>query len=128
MARYQLSEGNGRTAIALEADFQGSDLVVRIFNDCAHIGAVALSEWDEEHKRSSVSLLTRLGHKDDTIAQKAAYILSRSLHIATCVAVGVHIDGITPEEISCFLRNGDLIVEKLISAIRADREPLREKN
>ena len=46
-----------------------------IYNKNAHVGAVAIGEYDNEDERASVSMITRLRHKDDAIAQKAAYLI-----------------------------------------------------
>ena len=97
-----ITKGTGRTQIKLEHFFMGQDVVVRIFNKYAHIGAVAIGEYDAKNKRASVSVVTRLGHKDDAIAQKAAYLICKSTQKTICVIAGVHLDDITIEEIKIF--------------------------
>ena len=47
--------------------------------DDAHIGAVALGEYDYKEQRASTSVVTRLGHKDDILAKKAAHLIDRRL-------------------------------------------------
>lgn len=71
---YELTKEEGRTKINLMAYNMGSELVVSIDNKNAHIGAEAVGEYDHEEKRSSVSVITRLVHKDDVIAQRASYL------------------------------------------------------
>ena len=115
MAKYELTKGEGRTRVALAADDIGSDLIVYIYNENAHIGAVAVGEYDFEHQRASVSVITRLGHKDDAIAQKAAYLISKSTRKPVCVIAGVHINDITSEEIDKTLANADSAVEELLN-------------
>jgi hypothetical protein len=117
MASYTLTEGKGRTKVSLRVDAVGDEQVVIINNENAHIGAVALGEYDFEHERSSVSVITRLGHKDDLIAQKAAYLISKHLKKSVCVIAGVHVDNITEAEISKILENSSRAVEKLINSI-----------
>ena len=116
MVRYELTKGEGRTKVNLLADNMGSDLVVSIYNENAHVGAVAVGEYDHEHERASVSVITRLGHKDDTVAQKAAYLISRSIKKPVCVIAGVHLDNITKEEIDKILENTTSAVEEFISS------------
>ena len=106
--------GEGRTAVSLRADALGDNLVVLIYNENAHIGAVAVGEWDEKEQRASVSVHTRLGHKDDAIAQKAAYTISKSIKKPVCVIAGVHVENITAEEINRVLDNSDAAVEKFL--------------
>ena len=106
--------GEGRTAVSLRADALGDNLVVLIYNENAHVGAVAVGEWDEKEQRASVSVHTRLGHKDDAIAQKAAYTISKSIKKPVCVIVGVHVENITPQEIEVILANVGVLVEEFI--------------
>ena len=49
MEKYALSRGRGRTKVSLQAQSFGSDLVLLIYNENAHIGAVAVGEYDFEH-------------------------------------------------------------------------------
>ena len=105
MTGYESAKGEGRTEISLSAHDMGSDLVVYIHNENAHIGAIALGEYAHKEGRASCSLLTRLGHKDDTVAQKAAYLISRHTKKPVCVIAGIHLDNITREEIEQILAN-----------------------
>jgi gallate decarboxylase subunit D len=116
MPEYELAKGRGRTRVRLLANSLGSDLVVFICNENAHIGAISLGEWDEEHGRASVSVITRLGHKDDSIAQKAAYQICKSLHRPVCVIAGIHLDDITLEEIKKISHNADLAVASFLKS------------
>jgi gallate decarboxylase subunit D len=117
MADFILTRGTGRTRLKLEANLLGADLVVTIYNVNAHIGALSLAEWDSIHERASVSVLTRLGHKDDTVAQSAAYKICKTLHRPVCVIAGIHLDDITPAEIKKFGRNAGAIVETFLESV-----------
>lgn len=86
--KYELTTGEDRTKVSLLACHMGSDLIVRIYNENAHIGAVAVGEYDHKENRASVSVITRLGHKDDAVAQKAAYLISKSVKRPVCVIGG----------------------------------------
>ena len=57
---YALTRGEGRFQVSLLATTIGIDLLVRIFNENANIGAVAIGEYDFKNKRASVSVITRL--------------------------------------------------------------------
>jgi len=114
MCERELARGEGRTRINLLAQRFGGDLVVYICNKNAHIGAVAVGEYDHEKNRSSVSVLTRAGHKDDAIAQKAAYLISKHTKRPSCVIAGVHLDHITKAEIQAFLRNANSLVKDFL--------------
>lgn len=114
MVEYQLIKGEGRARVNVTASSMGSDLVVRIYNQDAHIGAVAVGDYDYEHERASVSVITRLGHKDDALAKEAAYLLSKSIRRPVCVIAGVHLDNITAEEIDKILVNTKIAVSEII--------------
>ena len=114
-----LTRGKGRTMVGLSAQNMGEDLVVCIFNEIAHIGAVAIGEYDHKEKRASTSVITRLGHKDDAIAQKAAYLISRQTKMPICVIAGIHLDDITGEEISRLLENADLLVNDFLNLMES---------
>lgn len=114
----ELSKGRGRTRVSLQVHSLGGDLVVFIYNRNAHIGAVAVGEWDREHNRASVSLVTRLGHKDDAVAQRAAYMLSKALQKPVCAVAGIHLDDITLPEIKKLVQNAaDLVTSYLKTMI-----------
>ncbi len=116
MSESELIKGEGRTRVTLRTDSIGSDLIVYIYNENAHIGALAVGDYDHEHQRASVSVITRLGHKDDAVAQKAAHSISKFTKKPVCVIAGVHLDDITPEEIDEILINASIAVEQLISS------------
>ena len=112
MRNILLVEGKGRTKILLNARFVGNDLLINISNKNAHIGAVAIGEYDPTSRRTSTSVFTRIGHKDDAVAQKAAYLISRLTKSTVCVIGGIHIPDITTKEIEIILRNTDNLVGK----------------
>ncbi len=116
MDRYEITKGEGRTKVSLSVYYMGSDPIVCIYNENAHIGAVAVGEYDNKTKRASTSVSTRLGHKDDVIAQKSAYLISKYTKRPSCVIAGVHLDDITEEEIQKFLENADSLVKDFLKA------------
>jgi hypothetical protein len=115
MVEYELTKGEGRARVNVIVNSMGSDLVVRIYNQDAHIGAVAIGDYDYEQERASVSVITRLGHKDDALAREAAYLLSKSIRRPVCVIAGVHLDNITGEEIDKILANTEIAISEIIN-------------
>jgi len=115
MDKYELTKGEGRTKINLSAQYMGNGLIVSIYNENAHLGAVAVGEYDPKEKRASVSVITRLGHKDDVIAQKAAHSISKSTGKPVCVIAGIHVDNITEAEIGEILENTSSLVGEFIT-------------
>jgi len=116
MVEFELTKGEARTRVNATVNSMGSDLVVRIFTQDAHIGAVAVGDYDHEHERASISLVTRLGHKDDALAREAAYLLSKSMRRPVCVIAGVHLDNITGAEIDKILANTKAAMNEIIDA------------
>ena len=84
----------------------GKDLCVSLSGgDRPHIGAVALSQARPSLKgdgtlSASTSVLTLLGHKEDDVAKALAQRLAASLDASVCVACGIHLEGILPEELA----------------------------
>ena len=117
MNRYESARGKGRARVNLSASYMGSGLVICIYNENAHIGAVALGEYDNKQKRVSTSVITRLGHKDDVVAQKAAYSISKHTKRPVCVITGIHIENITEKEVDQILENAGSLTDELISQI-----------
>ncbi|MFC2067541.1 hypothetical protein ACFLTP_00765 [Chloroflexota bacterium] len=122
MDKYEAIKGKGRNEIRFLAYNMGSDLIVCIYNINAHAGAVALSEYDNKEKRASTSVITRLGHKDETIAQRAAYLISKHTKRASCVIAGVHLDNITSQEINDILANVNIALKEFIKSISPRRD------
>ena len=117
MNKYELTKGEGRTKVSLSAYYLGSDLVACLYNENAHVGAVAVAEYDHKEQRVSTSVITRLGHKDDSVAQKAAHSISKHTRKPVCVIAGIHIDNITGEEIDQILENASGLIDEFLSRI-----------
>lgn len=115
MNRYELTKGEGRVRVSLSAYHLGGDLVVCVYNENAHIGAVAVGEYDNKEQRASASIITRVGHKDDIIAQKAAQSISKHTKKPVCVIAGIHVDNITQEEIEQILQNTTGLTDEFLS-------------
>ncbi len=113
MKRKILSEGAGRTKVSLSIEWLGKDPIVFIFNGDAHLGAVAVADYDHERNRASASVLTRLGHKEDAVARSAAYRLCKRYKKPVCAIAGIHVDKITAAEIAQIIRNCGKLVDKL---------------
>ena len=116
MKKFRIVTGTGRTAITLEADSFGTGLIVKIFNENPHIGAVAVGEYDRTQQRASVSVHTRLGHKDDVLAQRTAHDVSKTLQLPVCIIAGVHLDDITTQEINQILANTQTAVQAFLNS------------
>ena len=114
MKSVALNEGEGRTRLSLSAYKIGNDLVVCLFNQHGHIGAVAVADYHAESGRTSTSVITRAGHKDDLLAVASAYRICKRLKAPVCVIAGVHVDRITKKEITQIKRNCERLVDRFL--------------
>lgn len=114
---YDLTAGNERTQVFLQAVAMGEGLVIRIYNENPHLGAVSLGEYDFASQRPSVSVITRLGHKDDAVAQKAAYVITKATRKTVCVVAGIHLDNITNNEINQIMENTDHLIKMFLDQL-----------
>lgn len=105
MKLFERKRGEGRTKVLMSLQHIGKDLVVCFYNDNGHVGAVAVGEYDTASQRTTTSVITRLGHKDDMVAQRATYALAKSTMKPVCVVAGIHVDDITNAEIDAILEN-----------------------
>ena len=124
MDKYEITRGKGRTKVSLSAHYIGSDQIIYIYNQNAHIGAVAVGEYDHKKRRASTSVITRLGHKDDVVAQKAAHLISKSTRKPVCVIAGIHLDNITEAEVTEILENTNRLVDEFITQEVQNVEPI----
>lgn len=123
MKEFRLSQGKGRTKIELFAYYLGNDLIVCICNQNAHLGAVAMGEYDHKEDRASSSVITRLGHRDDEIAKKAAHSVAKHTKKPVCVITGIHVNNITKEEIDEILAQADGLIMDLLNELEKPYKP-----
>ncbi len=114
---FELNIGEGRTRVTLQAFHLGADLLVWIHNENAHLGAVAVGEYDVKEERASCSVLTRLGHKDDFVAREAAHTISKRTKRPVCVVAGIHLNKITAIEIDDILKNSRSLIIQLCTLL-----------
>ena len=102
----------------LLAYYMGKELVVCLFNGNAHLGAIAVGEYDPVSGRASTSVITRTGHKDDAVAAEAAHTIAKATKKAACVMAGIHIDNVTAQEIQQVVENCREVVGKLVNVLQ----------
>lgn len=116
MNEFRIIQGEDRTRVMLSAQWLGRDMVIYLYNESAHIGAIALGEYDPDSGRASTSVITRLGHKDDVVAQKAAHRVCKATKRPVCVIAGIHVDRISQPEIDQTLINIEILVDRLVQS------------
>ena len=89
----------GRLTLVLEGREVGRDLSVTLTGGTAHIGAAALAYPDKETGRTTGSVISAPGHKEEEIALYGAKVLSKETKKTVLFAVGIHLEKITLKEI-----------------------------
>jgi hypothetical protein len=124
MSPIILEAGRGRTHLRLGATPMGRDLCVTLDGgDQPHIGAVALSQARPSHRGeglgASTSVLTLLGHKEDDLARTLAARLAVAVDGTVCVACGIHLDAIQPEELQEVAARVEQLTLELLEQLKA---------
>lgn len=115
--------GEGRLRVEATALRLGDDLLVAICGGTSpHLGAVALalprpSLKDPSVTRATSSVLTLLGHKDDTVAREAAERLAAARNRPAVVTAGLHVDGASEDDLAALVANARACVERLIDTL-----------
>jgi len=114
MERILLEAGWGRSWVQLEARPLGDEWLVVITNTNAHIGAVAVGDYEPSTGRGSASVITLPGHRDDVIAKPQAQALAQTLRRRVCVLVGIHIEHPSSEELKALVSNAEGLVRVFV--------------
>lgn len=102
----------------MTAIFMGRDLSVTLSGgDRPHIGAVALRQ-----PGAPCSALALPKHRESDLARDIASQLASEFKATVCVACGVHLDEILPEEIEDVFKVAEKLTRKL-SEILEERSP-----
>jgi len=115
------SAGRGATGVILMAARVGQDLLVRVHNPNAHVGAVAVAVYDQASNRCSTSVLTVMGHRDDAVAAPVAHKVCSALEVTTCVVAGIHVENATKMDIEESVANALVGADDLIRSLGAAR-------
>ena len=94
---------------------RGGIVITLAGGELPHVGAVALAEprpsrINRRKTSSSVSVLVRLGHKEDELARRLAGVVAASLNLPVVLSAGIHIDHATAEDI----RDAELLAGSLV--------------
>ena len=81
--------------------------------DRPHIGAVALGQ-----SGAAASVISLPGHREDALARRLTQELAAETQATVCLACGIHLDNIRPEEIRDALELADELIQRLRSHLR----------
>jgi len=94
-----VSEGSGRTAVALELSRQGDDYLLQVTGGRAHVGAVAIAF------PGGAELMTVPGHREGPLAAECAAAVAEVSGRTCAVIAGIHQDNATRGEITAIVDN-----------------------
>jgi gallate decarboxylase subunit D len=120
MKSILIHEGKGRTRVSLATHWIGKDLILCLFNEAGHIGAVAVAEYCDQDDLASTSVITRFGHKEDSIASNTAHTICKALKKPVCAIVGIHLNNISVDEIAQIIQNCSQLANACICQLKMD--------
>lgn len=112
---FQIKRKVGRTEIILEAKKIGEDYLLTLTGGREHVGAVAIGLFDEKSQRTSSSVITMPGHREEQLALNGARQVSRATGKTSVFIAGIHQDNISPEEIRGIVSAAGEMVESFIA-------------
>ena len=108
---YRAEQGRIKTEAQLMK--AGEDLLVFLTGgDTPHIGASVCCDAGGNVKEAALP-----GHKDQIVMKTMAERLSKAAGCSVCVAGGIHIDGITREQIRLIIELCEQLTDEMISSI-----------
>ncbi len=122
MKVLQFTKGDQPHLVEAEVVFCGEDLVIAVCGGLRyHTGAVGIayshpSIKNPAHKTTTSSVITIAGHKEDEIAKSAAQLISNAKNRTVTIAVGLHIDDASQEDIDRLLANFDLVIKDILDS------------
>ena len=126
MKRWELSSPEGDHTVHSLSILVGDDLLTCLWGGTQpHIGAVAVAQprpsiTDPQTTSSTSSILTLLGHKEDTVVKKVSERLSARLNRTVVVSAGLHWDHIDQGGIAEVLDNCLLLAEKIAEVVERE--------
>ena len=123
---FDINTNEGKYDLSAGVRLIGEDIVVSIWGgEKPHIGAVAAAQprpslADANVISSTASVICFLGHKDDSLAKKAAEVLAAAFNVHVVVTVGIHWDDLSDENISRIKKSGEILVDLILEKIRSE--------
>ncbi len=118
---FQIMRKAGRIEILLEAKQIGEDYLLTLTGGREHVGAVAIGLFDEKSQRTSSSVITLPGHREEQLALQGARQVSKATKRTTVFVAGIHQDNISPEEIMGIVSVSEEMVASFIDFFERQR-------
>ncbi len=126
MKQWELSSPEGDYTVHSLSILVGDDLLICLWGGTApHLGAVAValprpSNADPQIISSTSSVITLLGHKEDTVVKMVAEELSSRLNRTVVVSAGIHWDHLDQSGIAEILDNCQTLAEKIADVVERE--------
>jgi hypothetical protein len=126
MKQWEFSSPEGEHTVHSLSILMGDDLLTCLWGGTGpHIGAVAValprpSNADPQTISSTSSVLTLLGHKEDTVVKIVSERLSSRLNRTVVVSAGIHWDHLDQSGIAEILDNCQILAEKIADVVERE--------
>ncbi len=120
----ELFAERGRIKLRLCCIRMGEDLCLTLSGgDQEHIGAVALSQPNATEKSSATTaVLACPGHRESDLASSLAARVAAHMGAVVCVACGIHVDAILPNELNDVLELSEDLTKNLLERLSVHRD------
>ncbi|MDK2891782.1 hypothetical protein [Methanohalophilus sp.] len=109
-----------RGKLSLSYTQLGNDLIAILSGGDQHMGAVAVSTYDNHKGFTSSSVITIPGHLDDLISYPLSRLISEAISKNVVFITGIHFDNITKDEIEEITAVSYEMADELINIIEGD--------
>lgn len=124
---FRITKDIDKAQLIFNVEKLGDDYLLSLTGGKEHIGAVAVGLFDEKSQRSSSSVISLPGHRDEQIALEGSKLVSKVTHKTTVFIVGIHIDDINAEEIRNIISVSGEMVKSFINYYEKTDESLEQK-
>ena len=97
----------------------GCDYICHLHGGDRHIGAVALSQWQDG--RANASILTVASHKEGGLAIQCAHMLCKASQRSVVCVAGLHYDAVTKKEIAEILETAAILIKLATEKLKNSR-------
>lgn len=110
-----LTRSRGRIPLRMTCLRLGQDLCVTLSGgDREHIGAIALGQ-PGNNPPATIALE---GHREEALAAEIAQRVSNSTRATVCVACGIHVEHLLPEELKAILELSRELTDELLEKLK----------
>ncbi|MCC8044935.1 MAG: hypothetical protein LIP12_05485 [Clostridiales bacterium] len=123
--KYRYRKSVCGVTILCEVIPMGKDFTICVWDDRGgHVGSAVMSvarpSLTGHGTSTTTSVLNRPGHKDEEVARHLAETVAACMDCAVVCTCGIHLDGITPEQIRDILKACRELEEEIVEDLQKD--------